>query len=131
MPRLPLRARRRSDVRFKPYVEPLEERALPSGWHFDFDSLTSPPAAGYTDVPVLLYNPALGYGWQSVTGISAVDDGTSDPLTRDFHQAHEATFQANVSNGTYEVTVHLGDVMAGRTSVDLSAEGAFLALTPP
>src|SRR5881275_2949922 len=114
MPRLPLRTRRRSASAIKLYVELLEERALLSAWHFDFDTATSPVPPGYTDVPVLLYNPTLGYGWQSVTAITAVDRGTSDPLTRDFHQAHDGTFQAGVANGTYEVTVHLGDVTANR-----------------
>jgi hypothetical protein len=109
----------------------LEERALLSAWHFGFVTPTSPVAPGYTGVLAQPYDPTLGYGWQSVAGITAVDRGTPGPLTRAFHQAHEATFQADVANGTYAVTVHLGDVQAGRTGTDLSAEGGFLALAPP
>src|SRR5205809_13698 len=103
MPRLRHRTRGRCSFAFKPYVEALEERALLSAWHFDFGTPTSVAAAGYTAVPAVLYDPTVGYGWQSVTGVTAVDRGTLDPLTRDFHQAHDGTFQANVDNGTYEV----------------------------
>ena len=60
MPRLPLRTRRRPGAAFKLSVEPLEERALPTAWHFDFGTDTSPAAPGSTNVPVLVYNPALG-----------------------------------------------------------------------
>src|SRR5206468_5245513 len=98
--------RRRRDSTFTPYLEALEVRALPSVWHFDFGTASSPAASGYTNVPVQLYNPTSGYGWQSAAGITAIDRGGSDPLTRDFHQAHDGTFQADVTNGTYEVTVH-------------------------
>ena len=80
MPRLPLRTRRRSASAIKLYVELLEERALLSAWHFDFGTPTSPVASGYIGVPVQLYDPTLGYGWQSTTGITAVDRGTSNPL---------------------------------------------------
>src|SRR5437867_5065935 len=114
MPRLPLRTRRRSGSTFALYLEPLEERALLSAWHFDFGTAASPMASGYTNVPVQLYNPTSGYGWQSATGITAIDRGASDPLTSDFHQAHDRTFQADVTNGAYEVTVHLGDAGANR-----------------
>jgi fibronectin type 3 domain-containing protein len=131
MLRLPLRTRRRSDAAVKLHVEPLEERALLSAWHFAFGTSTSPVAPGYTGALVQPYDPTLGYGWQSVAGVTAVDRGTPGPLTRAFHQAHDGTFQADVANGTYQVTVHLGDVMASRTSTDLSAEGASLALAPP
>src|SRR5207245_2227370 len=103
MPRPTLRTRRRPDSTVKLHVEALEDRALLSAWHFDFGTPTSPAAAGYTAVPVVLYDANVGYGWQSVTGITAVNCGTSDPLTRDFHQAHDGTFQANVENGIYEV----------------------------
>lgn len=130
MPRWPRRTRRGCHSTFTLDLEALEERAQPSVWHFDFGTATSAVASGYTSVPVLTYNPASGYGWQSATGITAIDRGTSDPLTRDFHQAHDGTFQADVTNGTYEVTVRLGDAGANRTGVDLSAEGAPLALTP-
>jgi PKD repeat protein len=130
MPRTPLRARRRPRRAVQLSVEPLEERALPSAWHFDFGTTTSPAAPGYTAVAVQPYDPALGYGWQSVSGVTAVDRGTSDPLARDFHQAHEAVFQADVANGAYAVTLHLGDPAAGGTATDVSAEGGFLALAP-
>ena len=48
MPRLPLRTRGRSDLAVKLHVEPLEERALLSAWHFAFGTPTSPVAPGYT-----------------------------------------------------------------------------------
>src|SRR3954451_4964551 len=109
MPRLPLRTRRHCDFPFKPYVELLEERALPSGWHFDFGTGTSPVAPGYTDGPAIPYDSTIGYGWQTVSGITAVDRGMSDSVSRDFHQAHDGTFQANVANGTYEADLYLND----------------------
>src|SRR5947209_4917518 len=132
MPRMLHRARRRPAVQLS--VEPLEERALPSAWHFDFGTTTSPAAPGYTGVAVQAYGPALGYGWQSTRGVTAVDRGTSDPLARDFHQAHEGVFQADVANDFNGTAPGAGWVTnpwdwAGGGPLSATASGGVLTLT--
>ena len=87
----------------------LEPRLLLTSYHFDLGTATSPCATGYTAVPVVAYSAALGYGWLSTSGISAIDRGTSNPLTRAFHSGTSGTFEVAMPNGTYQVTPTLGD----------------------
>src|SRR5207248_2984662 len=83
--------------------------ALPS-LHFDFGTTSSPVAAGYTQVAnTTTYSAGRGYGWQSGT-IQAVDRGTGSDLTRDLDFTPAGTFAADVPNGTYTVTLTMGDL---------------------
>jgi PKD repeat protein len=118
--------------RFRPCLEQLEGRALPSTslavpLHFDFGTSSSAVAPGYTGVSLVPYSSSQGYGWQSLTGLSALDRGTSNPLTSDFVQASSATFLVNLANGTYDVTPTLGDALASRDNVSVYGQGKLLA----
>jgi hypothetical protein len=120
-------ARRTAQRSCRLKVEELEPRTLPATvltapLHFDFGTSTSPVATGYTGVSLTAYTASLGYGWQSLSGLNAVDRGTSDPLTTDFIKGHTATFLVNLPNGTYDITPTLGDALATRDVV-LQAEG--------
>src|SRR5207248_9862547 len=88
---LPLRPSLRSKARLM--LQLLEERDVPATtWMFDFGTGTSPLAPGYTQVPLVSYTAAQGFGWQSTGGVSALSRTNPAPLTRDLHQAADATF---------------------------------------
>ncbi len=78
---------------------------------FDFGTLTSPVADGYVGVtPETRYSAATGFGWSSGT-IDARDRWLgSDALQRDLNLTSHAVFTADVTPGTYSVTLYLGDV---------------------
>src|SRR5262249_35069692 len=44
-------------------------------------------------------------------------------LIRDFHYGADGTFLADVANGTYDVTVSLGDAMMKENNIDIYLEG--------
>ncbi|HWE02602.1 MAG TPA: Ig-like domain-containing protein, partial [Tepidisphaeraceae bacterium] len=82
---------------------------------FDFDTPSSPVASGWTQItPTSTFNLVSGYGWISGT-IGGFDTGigtftTPDSsVTRDFDYTTSGTFGVNVANGTYSVTLTLGD----------------------
>jgi hypothetical protein len=82
---------------------------VPPPAKYDFGTEGSPVAPGYTPVtPATAYSPAQGYGWQAGT-IYAVDRKTADPLTRDLNYGPMGTFAVDLPNGSYTVTLRLGD----------------------
>jgi PKD repeat protein len=114
--------------RFRPSVEALEQRELMASGlavplHFDFGQARSPVASGYTGVSLVAYTQDQGYGWQNLTGLSAIDRQTSNPLTTDFVRGTDATFQVDLASGTYDVTPTLGDASFARDAVALWAQG--------
>jgi PKD repeat protein len=109
-------------------VEDLEKRellatTLTAPLHYDFGTTTSPVATGYTGVSLLAYTDTLGYGWQSLSGLSAVDRNTSNALTTDFVRGSDGTFLVNLPNDTYSVTPTLGDVKGSTSGVNVYAQG--------
>src|SRR5262245_30607523 len=68
-------------------VEELERREVLSASSFflEFGRSQSPVAPGYTQVPLVAYTSARGFGWNDLTSMYAGDWGGSDPLTREFH----------------------------------------------
>ncbi len=95
--------------------------------HFDFGSRSSPLAPGYTRVPLVAYSAIRGFGWANIPGMFWRDRGTPDPLTRDEHLGKDSTFEVKLPDGTYNVTVTLGDAFYPRTSVSVWAQGTQLA----
>jgi|GEM_PF-6979704 len=90
---------------------------------FDFGTAGSPVGAGFTRVTATSnYTAAVGFGWLSGT-IGQTDRGTSDPVTRDFNYTVDGTFVVNVVNGTYTVTVTMGDAAAARQKMAVYLEG--------
>ena len=121
--------RQTRSLRRRPAVEQLETREVPSGnsFLFDFGKSTSPVAPGYTQVALTPYSAGLGYGWDKLDGMYAGDNGTTDPLTRDFNYGlnkagSDRTFQTDLANGTYDVTILLGG-RSPQDRVDIYAEG--------
>ena len=118
---------------------------LPGTRRFDFNTASSPtqsPAAspttptGYLSVqPEDPYSTVRGYGWDtpltSGSGAQgAIDRGdlpgsqAQEELRRDGHFSSNAhTFSVAVDNGTYWVSLTLGDAQAMRDHVRVQAEG--------
>jgi hypothetical protein len=90
---------------------------------FDFGTGTSPVAAGYTGVsPTTVYSAGLGYGWQSGV-IDSRDRGTGGDLNRDFNFSPDGTFAVNLANGTYYVTITMGDAAYAHYQMGVFLEG--------
>lgn len=89
---------------------------------FDFGTSSSPVAAGFVGVsPATTFNGTLGYGWLSVP-VQAVDRSSGTALTRDLVYERQLNFGVNAVEGTYDVTLTIGD--AGPYGHDLM--GVFL-----
>ncbi|GGA02889.1 hypothetical protein GCM10008018_56190 [Paenibacillus marchantiophytorum] len=98
---------------------------------FDFGTSTSPTMDGFTQVhDKLLYTPELGYGLTATVN-SRYRSGTGDNLTADFFipgASNPYTFKADVTNGSYDVTVYSGDLLAGTstTKTTVTIEGQLM-----
>jgi hypothetical protein len=79
---------------------------------YDFGTSDSPVAAGYAQVtPNTVYSSTAHFGWLSGS-IDARDRGAesaTNDLTRDFDFTPDGTFAVDLPDGTYNVTVTIGD----------------------
>jgi hypothetical protein len=90
---------------------------------FDFGTAASPVASGYAQVTEdMTFSAARGFGWQS-GAISSRDRGTGNALTRDLHLTRQGTFAVILANGTYTVTVTMGDASVPHDRMGVSLEG--------
>ena len=91
---------------------PLVATANSGPFYFDFGTSASPVAPGYTQItPLSAYDPSLGYGWGNTNQVSSRDRGGSDPLAEDFCLVSGTPFYLDLSNGTYTVSVLMGDAI--------------------
>jgi hypothetical protein len=77
---------------------------------FDFGTSTSPVATGYTRVTgAMTYTAAQGFGW--LASVDSEDRGVlnGSDLTRDLNQNSDISFQVDLPNGRYHVTLTVGD----------------------
>src|SRR5262249_23556704 len=95
--------------------------------HYDFGGPLTPIAPGYLGVPGVAYTPALGYGWANLNGLSWADRGVPNALEQDLHWGQKGTFLADLPNGTYKVTVTLGDALNMHDNISLWLEGVQVA----
>ena len=100
------------------------------GRFFDFGTADSPVAPGYTQVvPTTAYSAAAGFGWLLGPGetVTAADQsGTTrvaSALKRDFNATSAGTFAVDVPNGTYDVTVTLGDAAQAHNAMVVFVQG--------
>ncbi|MCL4200863.1 MAG: autotransporter-associated beta strand repeat-containing protein [Pirellulaceae bacterium] len=96
---------------------------------FDFDHTTPPVTAlDYLSVqPGDLYGPGVGFGWDAAvtSGASAM----ASPLLGDLHfSSANRTFLVDLPNGTYQLTLTMGNVVAAHDQMQVVAE-ALPALT--
>jgi len=95
-----------------------------AGLWVDFGTSSSPVASGYTRVTeASAYSLSVGYGWLSGTAASR-DRRKGTALTRDFNFTELGTFAVDVPNGTYDVTVTLGDACYRHQQMGVFLEGA-------
>jgi hypothetical protein len=101
------------------YVEIFEEYLK-----FDFQIPSSPVEPGFINITKdMLYNSSVGYGWTSSPSGDR-DRGIGSALERDFiFDSINRTFNIDLSNGDYFVTVFLGDMSYAHDDVDVYAEG--------
>jgi fibronectin type 3 domain-containing protein/lysophospholipase L1-like esterase len=89
---------------------------------FDFGTATSPVEDGYTKVSSdTAYSTELGYGFADTSKVTSIDRATSDSLKSDFISTTETSFNVDLPNGDYSITVIAGDE-AGGTEVGIKAE---------
>jgi len=110
------------------HFDQLEVRDVPSATlALDFDTQASPTAVGYTKAKLTTYTPTNHFGWQSKTGMNAINRSVGNALNRDFHTGRDGTFLADVPNGEYDLVIGLGDPSYARDRMWLWAEGTLLA----
>ena len=104
--------------------DPEEEEPAPAfAQRFDFGTRTSPLEPGYTRVTASTsYNATLGYGWAG-GAVRELDRGTGTGVTRDLHYRDVGTFVVDVPNGTYQVTLTVGDTGPYRHDQQIILEG--------
>jgi Calx-beta domain/Beta-agarase/YXIM esterase-like, galactose-binding domain-like len=126
----PRPCRQRYLSRSRPIVEELERRDVPSTLPLllDLGTNRSPVADGYTQVPLEVYSPETGFGWETLDQMYAKDSRGDDPLTRDFHFGRSSnTFLVDLPPGTYDITAILGDTWHEQEKLDFFLEGQLLA----
>jgi autotransporter-associated beta strand protein len=96
----------------------------PSTFHLKFNKPGNTAPNGYISVlPTTLFASTGSYGWQSTSGLFAIDRGGPTPLLRDFIQGSDNTFQVALSNGSYLVNLTMGDLINPHGPVDIIANG--------
>jgi fibronectin type 3 domain-containing protein len=105
------------------------------GGSFDFGTATSPVQTGYTQVtPSTTYSALTGYGWDTSSGLDARDRLAPDNLRRDFvFSSSDHTFNMDLSNGKYQVTLIIGDLSYMHDNINVYAEAGLMVnnLTAP
>jgi lysophospholipase L1-like esterase len=100
-----------------------------SATSYKFQFGAAQAASGYTLVPLTaVYSAGTGYGFEPGAAVTAVTGNASDPLQRGaITSAQPYTFSVAVPEGSYRVTVTLGDPHAEST-VTVKAEARRLML---
>jgi len=95
---------------------------------YDFGIPTSPVEPGFINVTIYtLYSTSQGYGWNN-TPLDGRDRGSGTYLTRDLiFDTEDREFKVDIPNGTYYLTIYLGDMDYAHDNMDVTAEGTVLA----
>ena len=99
----------------------------PSSNKFDFGTGTSALASGYTRVTESTSFGTGPYGWTNTSGLESRDrSGPADDLKRDFvmHASAARTFKVALANGSYAVSVTMGDNDFAHDNMVVKANGA-------
>lgn len=97
------------------------------GASYDFGTAASPLAPGTTRVTESTAFSAGGYGWTDTSGLESRDRAAvSDALRRDFvmHSSAARTFKVDLPNGTYAVSLTMGDNDYAHDNMLVKANGA-------
>ncbi|NIK23644.1 fibronectin type III domain-containing protein [Paenibacillus lupini] len=108
-----------STVSSTEYVPPVE---LPEGGVQRFDFGPGELADGYIRVAASTkYSSSLKYGFTDPTKVTAVDRSTTDPIKSDFAQVQDTSFNIDLPNGDYTVSLVAGDAEAA-TDIAIKVE---------
>jgi fibronectin type 3 domain-containing protein len=89
---------------------------------FDFGTAASAVEAGFTKVSSdTVYSAEAGYGFADSSKVTSTDRATSDHLKSDFISTKETTFNVDLPNGDYSITIFSGDESEA-TNVGIKAE---------
>jgi uncharacterized protein DUF1566/arylsulfotransferase ASST/beta-agarase/YXIM esterase-like protein len=104
-----------------------DDDAVFAGLQVDFGTSSSAVAAGYTRATdTTLYNAGTGYGWQSAAS-GSVNRTIGGDLERDFvYTTSSSTFLIDVPDGTYTISITLGDMNYDRPSMRVYLEGVLV-----
>jgi lysophospholipase L1-like esterase len=98
---------------------------MTQSYRFDFGTVA--PAEGYTKVtPQTVYDTALGYGFNQTQKVNAKDRVEPGALRRDFCIPLDTAFLLDVADGTYKVSVLLGDQIAATETTIKAGEGRLM-----
>jgi fibronectin type 3 domain-containing protein len=91
---------------------------------FDFGTATSPLAGGYARVTESTAFSAGAYGWTNTAGLASIDRGSPNNRWEDFvYGSANRTFQVALPDGTYTVTVTMGDFTTARDQMVVKVGG--------
>ncbi|KRF06550.1 GDSL family lipase [Paenibacillus sp. Soil766] len=89
-----------------------------------FDFGVGNPESGYTKItPSDAYEKSVGYGFSNVKNVHAKDRDESSALRRDFCIPLDTSFRVDVPDGTYRVSILLGDEIAETETTITTGEG--------
>jgi hypothetical protein len=75
----------------------------------------------------MLYSPSAGYGWISTAALTSCDRVLPDDLRRDTVRRNtQHTFNLDLKNGDYEVTVIISDQLYGCELIDVYVKDALV-----
>lgn len=95
---------------------------LPEGDVYSFDFGPGAVADGYVKVDAgVSYTPEVKYGFTDISKVKGVDRGTSNALKSDFVIPQDTTFNVDLPNGNYTVSLIAGD-SAGDTDIGIKVE---------
>lgn len=101
------------------YIPPAE---LPEGGVQRFDFGNGELADGYIRVTSAnKYTSSLKYGFSDVSKVTTTDRGTADPIRSDFALVQDTSFNVDLPNGDYTVSIVAGDA-ADATDVAINVE---------
>ncbi|HVN15907.1 MAG TPA: NBR1-Ig-like domain-containing protein [Anaerolineales bacterium] len=96
------------------------------GYNYDFGTSSSALASGYNRVTETTAYTSGGFGWTDTSTLESRDrTSSSDPLRRDFVMSSSAarTFRVDLPNGSYLVTVTMGDNDYAHDNMIVKANG--------
>jgi fibronectin type 3 domain-containing protein len=101
------------------------EPFVPIAQLFDFGTGSSPVESGYVQVTEsTAYSAVSGFGWDGTAGLGSRDRGAPDNLQRDLvFSGTDHTFNVDLANGQYKVTLTIGDNSYTHDLIDVYAEG--------
>jgi hypothetical protein len=93
---------------------------------FDFGTTSSKVEGGFTRVSQkTTFTGTATFGWSSGT-IKTADRGTGTYLNRDINYTTDGTFTVTAPDGTYKVSLLLGDQKSAHDDVSVAIEGSTL-----